>query len=667
MGDFALWSALEFARWFSEKGAGKEVQAQIVLQDITGDVASALDDASLAHLGVEDPGLRVHLLQELRLLVESGEEIPEPAGQAYYYNTLPEHVATLALAERGEGEYLVRDTDTGDGFGFVISAVYQGQVVHTIVPFEPERRVFVLSDGQEFGAFRSVLDAYIASEMIGAPVTDATIAQAAGGERLVVLSEQRIQQFGMSDDPSQDPYFHANLTTEMARDMLVSAGMHGAFLVWRGPNGLVLSFISENTPVHILIVRGHDGSLNVKSGQEYVRHTNVQEMVFYWWQSRVLCAYIPYTGPAVPPPSLAPTMAPPPQVSVQPKRSAGDSFDESDMSSDEEVVYGSFSQFLDKEAKASRESGGAAASSSKQASEDNKADEEDEVIVYGAIPRESRAAVRFISTADSADSSDEEGGVIVYGAVPRTMRDIKTLRDVDRKKSKRRRKRSGSRANRPAPRQRGKERSRRSQRRRKRVPDGGVMHPRMASLDMRLNTTVPRVGGKHVGMAWPHQRPSKEQIAKAGFYYSAAGCQHYDVSDLIICFGCGVKLSKFQEGEDVVERHRASSPDCPLFKPEMQETLVRLDVEAKAKADQPRQPRRRQSRRTASRRSNRALSSASQKPPVSGAKPGTKSGAKTSKEEAKEAKKNAKQAKKEAKDAKKAEKAAKKAQKKEKP
>ncbi|ERL95189.1 hypothetical protein D910_12457 [Dendroctonus ponderosae] len=57
---------------------------------------------------------------------------------------------------------------------------------------------------------------------------------------------------------------------------------------------------------------------------------------------------------------------------------------------------------------------------------------------------------------------------------------------------------------------------------------------------------------------WPADAPvSSERIARAGFFYTKRDYQ-------VECFACGMNLSEWNYGDQVMARHRALNPQCPF-------------------------------------------------------------------------------------------------------
>lgn len=51
---------------------------------------------------------------------------------------------------------------------------------------------------------------------------------------------------------------------------------------------------------------------------------------------------------------------------------------------------------------------------------------------------------------------------------------------------------------------------------------------------------------------------SERNLARAGFYYTNTG-------DKVCCFSCGVIVEDWQLGDNAVERHKRSNPDCSFI------------------------------------------------------------------------------------------------------
>lgn len=59
---------------------------------------------------------------------------------------------------------------------------------------------------------------------------------------------------------------------------------------------------------------------------------------------------------------------------------------------------------------------------------------------------------------------------------------------------------------------------------------------------------------------WNEQlRPDKFSLAKAGLYYTGT-------SDIVYCFSCGVKLSRWESNHDALIEHDKFSTECPYLK-----------------------------------------------------------------------------------------------------
>ncbi|KXT14848.1 hypothetical protein AC579_4087 [Pseudocercospora musae] len=65
-----------------------------------------------------------------------------------------------------------------------------------------------------------------------------------------------------------------------------------------------------------------------------------------------------------------------------------------------------------------------------------------------------------------------------------------------------------------------------------------------------------RKGGNTV--EWPHEQPSKEALARAGFFYRPA----HDSNDNVQCFLCEVKLDGWEESDDPISEHLAHVKSC---------------------------------------------------------------------------------------------------------
>ncbi|KAF7188455.1 Protein bir1 [Pseudocercospora fuligena] len=65
-----------------------------------------------------------------------------------------------------------------------------------------------------------------------------------------------------------------------------------------------------------------------------------------------------------------------------------------------------------------------------------------------------------------------------------------------------------------------------------------------------------RKGGNTV--EWPHEQPSKEALARAGFFYRPA----HDSNDNVQCFLCAVKLDGWEESDDPISEHLAHAKSC---------------------------------------------------------------------------------------------------------
>ncbi|KAH0534121.1 hypothetical protein FGG08_007279 [Glutinoglossum americanum] len=59
-------------------------------------------------------------------------------------------------------------------------------------------------------------------------------------------------------------------------------------------------------------------------------------------------------------------------------------------------------------------------------------------------------------------------------------------------------------------------------------------------------------------LAWPHQRPSPEQLAQAGFYYRPS----QESPDSVECFLCRKGLDGWEEDDNPIEEHLKHSADC---------------------------------------------------------------------------------------------------------
>ncbi|CAK1357524.1 Protein bir1 [Cercospora beticola] len=69
------------------------------------------------------------------------------------------------------------------------------------------------------------------------------------------------------------------------------------------------------------------------------------------------------------------------------------------------------------------------------------------------------------------------------------------------------------------------------------------------------NTTKRKAGNT---VEWPHAHPSKEALARAGFFYRPAS----DSDDNVQCFHCSVKLDGWEETDDPISEHLAHSNYC---------------------------------------------------------------------------------------------------------
>ncbi|KAF2211745.1 hypothetical protein CERZMDRAFT_59688, partial [Cercospora zeae-maydis SCOH1-5] len=69
------------------------------------------------------------------------------------------------------------------------------------------------------------------------------------------------------------------------------------------------------------------------------------------------------------------------------------------------------------------------------------------------------------------------------------------------------------------------------------------------------NTTKRKAGNT---VEWPHVNPSKEALARAGFFYRPAS----DSNDNVQCFHCSVKLDGWEETDDPISEHLAHSNYC---------------------------------------------------------------------------------------------------------
>lgn len=59
-------------------------------------------------------------------------------------------------------------------------------------------------------------------------------------------------------------------------------------------------------------------------------------------------------------------------------------------------------------------------------------------------------------------------------------------------------------------------------------------------------------------ISWPHEFPSPEGLARAGFYYKPAA----DSEDNVQCFMCNVKLDGWEPADDPISEHLAHSDSC---------------------------------------------------------------------------------------------------------
>ncbi|EME83429.1 uncharacterized protein MYCFIDRAFT_81705 [Pseudocercospora fijiensis CIRAD86] len=67
-----------------------------------------------------------------------------------------------------------------------------------------------------------------------------------------------------------------------------------------------------------------------------------------------------------------------------------------------------------------------------------------------------------------------------------------------------------------------------------------------------------RKGGNGNTVEWPHERPSRDALARAGFFYRPA----HDSNDNVQCFLCAVKLDGWEESDDPISEHLAHSKGC---------------------------------------------------------------------------------------------------------
>ncbi|KAI9722108.1 MAG: hypothetical protein M1828_004922 [Chrysothrix sp. TS-e1954] len=58
--------------------------------------------------------------------------------------------------------------------------------------------------------------------------------------------------------------------------------------------------------------------------------------------------------------------------------------------------------------------------------------------------------------------------------------------------------------------------------------------------------------------SWPHESPSPEELAKAGFYYKPTGTS----TDNVVCFLCNKSLDGWEEGDNPTSEHLRNVPGC---------------------------------------------------------------------------------------------------------
>ena len=58
---------------------------------------------------------------------------------------------------------------------------------------------------------------------------------------------------------------------------------------------------------------------------------------------------------------------------------------------------------------------------------------------------------------------------------------------------------------------------------------------------------------------WPHEKPSEQQVAEAGF-------KHVEGRDKVECIACGVRLNNWEPHDEPWEEHRKFSPSCPYIR-----------------------------------------------------------------------------------------------------
>ena len=60
------------------------------------------------------------------------------------------------------------------------------------------------------------------------------------------------------------------------------------------------------------------------------------------------------------------------------------------------------------------------------------------------------------------------------------------------------------------------------------------------------------------GTKWPHQRPTPEELSRAGFIFRPTAVS----PDNVTCFFCRKDLEGWESGDDALEEHTVHSPDC---------------------------------------------------------------------------------------------------------
>ncbi|KXS99266.1 hypothetical protein AC578_6179 [Pseudocercospora eumusae] len=80
--------------------------------------------------------------------------------------------------------------------------------------------------------------------------------------------------------------------------------------------------------------------------------------------------------------------------------------------------------------------------------------------------------------------------------------------------------------------------------------------PRQLTKRRASSNSSRRKGGNTV--EWPHAKPSKEALARAGFFYRPT----HDSNDNVQCFLCAVKLDGWEESDDPISEHLAHAKSC---------------------------------------------------------------------------------------------------------